>query len=240
MKNKIKSFFTKKNIVFVVLIIILIIISLFFVLRKNMDKVIIKDHDLYQYLNGIKIEYTGTIEIDKKTEDITKLNFKDVSIDLDTTPIYFKDSSKTLFPKNMGVMFPTQGTQYKINYHSTIYRELEDIYVKDGSMKRILSDAIIYDGADIYYLVDETKITFLENEIILKPMSYIIVDTFNQMVQVYDYDKDNFSVYENVNDEVIISTDKYKVNASFDLMYYNDKSRLFIKKIDMLSNLKSE
>lgn len=240
MKNKIKSFFTKKNIVWIVLILIFIIVAFFFIFRKNMDKVVIKDHDLYQYLNGIKVEYTGTIEIDKETEDITQLNFKDVSIDLDTTPIYFKDSAKTLFPKNMGVMFPTQGTQYKINYYSTIYRELEEIYVKDGSINRVLSNAIIYDGADIYYLVDESKIAFKDEEIILKPMSYIIVDTYNQMVQVYDYDKDNFTVYENIDSEVLISTDKYRVNASLDLMYYNDKSRLFIKKIEMLSNLKSE
>ena len=38
--------------------------------------------------------------------------------------------------------------------------------------------------------------------------------------------------------EVYITNDNLKVNASLDLMYYNEKSRLFIKKIEVLKNLK--
>lgn len=227
----------KKNYIWFILLLILIIVAILFAFRGNIDKVVIKDHDLYQYTDGIKLEYTGEIMIDKETDEITQLSVKDMVMELGTDPIYYADESKVLFPKNMAIIFPMNGSQYKVNYYTTVYRELEDIYIEDRSLNRTVSNAIIYDGGDIYLLVDKSTVTIGEEKIEVSPLSLVVANTQNKVAYVYNYESDEFKEFTELKDEVIISTGSYKVNASLDLMYYNDKSRLFIKSIDKLKNL---
>ena len=159
MKKKIAKFI-KKNYIWLILLLILLIVAILFAFRGNIDKVIIKDHNLYQYTDGIKLEYTGEIMIDKETDEITQLSVKDVVMELGTDPIYYEDEMKVLFPKNMAVMFPLHGSQYKVNYYTTVYRDLDDIYIEDRSLKRTLKDAIIYDGGDIYLVIDKRELEY--------------------------------------------------------------------------------
>lgn len=236
MKKKIANLF-KKNYIWFVLLLILIIVAILFAFRGNIDKVVIKDHDLYQYTDGIKLEYTGEIMIDKETDEITQLSVKDVVMELGTDPIYYADEAKVLFPQNMAVIFPMHGTQHKVNYYTTVYRDLEDVFIDDRSLNRTVKNAIIYDGGDIYLLVDKSTVTIGEEKIEVSPLSLVVANTQNKVAYVYNYENDEFKEFLELKDEVIISTDSYKVNASLDLMYYNDKSRLFIKSIDKLKNL---
>ena len=236
MKKKMISFF-KKNYIWLILLLILLIVAILFAFRGSIDKVIIKDHNLYQYTDGIKLEYTGEIMIDKETDEITQLSVKDIVMELGTDPIYYEDEMKVLFPKNMAVVFPLHGTQYKVNYYTTVYRDIDDIYIEDRSLKRTLKDAIIYDGGDIYLVVDKSTVTIGKEKIEVSPLSLVVANTQNKVAYVYNYDKEELKEFKDLKDEVIISTDSYKVNASLDLMYYNGKSRLFIKSIDKLKNL---
>ena len=236
MKKKMISFF-KKNYIWLILLLILLIVVILFAFRGNIDKVVIKDHNLYQYTDGIKLEYTGEIMIDKETDEITQLSVKDIVMELGTDPIYYEDEMKVLFPKNMAVVFPLHGTQYKVNYYTTVYRDIDDIYIEDRSLKRTIKDAIIYDGGDIYLVVDKSTVTIGKEKIEVSPLSLVVANTQNKVAYVYNYDKQEFKEFKDLKDEVIISTDSYKVNASLDLMYYNEKSRLFIKSIDKLKNL---
>lgn len=236
MKKKIAKFI-KKNYIWLILLLILLIVAILFAFRGNIDKVIIKDHNLYQYTDGIKLEYTGEIMIDKETDEITQLSVKDVVMELGTDPIYYEDEMKVLFPKNMAVMFPLHGSQYKVNYYTTVYRDLDDIYIEDRSLNRTLKDAIIYDGGDIYLVIDKSTVTIGKEKIDVSPLSLVVANTQNKVAYVYNYDKEELKEFKDLKDEVIISTDSYKVNASLDLMYYNEKSRLFIKSIDKLKNL---
>ncbi len=236
MKKKIAKFF-KKNYIWLILLLILLIVAILFAFRGNIDKVVIKDHNLYQYTDGIKLEYTGEIMIDKETDEITQLSVKDVVMELGTDPIYYEDEMKVLFPKNMAVMFPLHGSQYKVNYYTTVYRDLDDIYIEDRSLKRTLKNAIVYDGGDIYLVIDKSTVTIGKEKIDVSPLSLVVANTQNKVAYVYNYDKEELREFKDLKDEVIISTDSYKVNASLDLMYYNEKSRLFIKSIDKLKNL---
>ena len=236
MKKKIAKFI-KKNYIWLILLLILLIVAILFAFRGNIDKVVIKDHNLYQYTDGIKLEYTGEIMIDKETDEITQLSVKDIVMELGTDPIYYEDEMKVLFPKNMAVVFPLHGTQYKVNYYTTVYRDLDDIYIEDRSLKRTLKDAIIYDGGDIYLVIDKSTVTIGKEKIDVSPLSLVVANTQNKVAYVYNYDKEELKEFKDLKDEVIISTDSYKVNASLDLMYYNEKSRLFIKSIDKLKNL---
>ncbi|MBQ8131409.1 MAG: hypothetical protein IJ193_02870 [Bacilli bacterium] len=232
-----KKVFSRSNLKWLALLIIIIILAILFSFQRDIDVVEIKNRSLYQYLTGIKVEYKGTIHINKNKDEITKLSFKDQVIELDTTPIYYKGEKRVLFPKNMAVIYPLRGIQYKINYYSEIYEDYTEFSIKDGSLDKRLFDAIIYDGGDIYFLTEKSTVTFGDKKYELDPLSYVIVDTLNNTVSVYDYTNDKFDVLEEVRDQVIITNGKYKVNASLDLMYYNDTSKLFIKDVSKLMNL---
>lgn len=233
----IKKVFCKKNIIWFSLALLLIIVIIFFSFRKKVDEYIIEDHELYQYFTGIKVEYTGKIKINKDDDSVVKLSFKEGSVELDSTPIYYKDSEKVLFPKNMAVLYPIVGEQYKINYYSNLYKDQDLYYVKDRSLKRNLVNSVLYDGNDLYFFVDNVNVTIGTNKYNLSPMSYIIVDVYNNRVDIYDKANDKYTSLDNIVDEVLVSTDRYKINASLDLMYYNNKSRLFIKDVEKLKNL---
>ena len=232
-----KKVFSRSNLKWLALLIIIIILAILFSFQRDIDVVEIKNRSLYQYLTGIKVEYKGTIHINKNKDEITKLSFKDQVIELDTTPIYYKGEKRVLFPKNMAVIYPLRGIQYKINYYSEIYEDYTEFSIKDGSLDKRLFDAIIYEGGDIYFLTEKSTVTFGDKKYELDPLSYVIVDTLNNTVSVYDYTNDKFDVLEEVRDQVIITNGKYKVNASLDLMYYNDTSKLFIKDVSKLMNL---
>lgn len=235
----VKKIFNKKNIKWFAVILLIIVVILFFVLRKKTDEFVVEDHDLYQYLTGIKVEYTGSIKMNKSDNDkITMINFKDdVTVDLDSTPIYYKDENKVLFPKNMAVLKPTEGTQFKINYYSTLEKEKTGIYVKDRDLHKYLVNAVLYDGRDIYFFIDKVKVSIGDDSYDLDPLSYIVVDEYNKIVYLYNKTTDKMITIDGNEDEVIISTKNYKINASLDVMYYNKKSKLLIKDISVLKNL---
>ena len=235
----IKKVFCKKNIKWFALLLICFIVIIFFSFRRNVDELKIENHDMYQYLTGIKIEYQGSIKINKNTNNITKISFQDVRVDLDSTPLYYQDAVKAIFPKDMSIIYPLQGLQYKLNYFSTIYQDAKDVYVQDGKVNKAVNNTIIYDGNNLYFLPCACTISFGEYSYDLPAMSYLIVDTLNSLVQLYNREKDEFLSFENITDEVIISSGKFQINATLDLMYYNNKSRLLLKTIDKLSHLES-
>lgn len=233
----IKKIFCKKNIPWIALLLLFLLLFIFFSFRKGIDEVRIESHKLYQYFSGIKVEYTGKIRMKRSNDNITKISFTDETVDLDSTPIYYQQAKKVIFPKNMSSVFPTLGKQYKVNYYSTLSQDGDTIYVMDRDLKRTLSNALLYDGNDLYFFVDAVTVTYGDVSVDLEPLSYITVDPFNHLLQIYDYANDSFTMISDTFDEVFISTKKYKVNASLDVMYYNKKSRLLFKDISKLNNL---
>ena len=187
---------------------------------------------------GVKFDLNGSIKFDKNG-DITQLSVdNEEKAYLDTTPMYYKDELKSIFPKTVSIVFPISGKQYKVNYYATVYNEIGDIFLKDGGYKKVVKDAVIYDGKDIYYFFDRCTVTFDEHKFELNPMSYIVVDTINDSIYIYDYDKDKIFNFTNSKSDVIISTDSYKINATLDLYYYDKSSRLLIRNVNQLSNIK--
>ena len=232
-----KKIFQKKNIKWLVLLLIIGITFSFFIFRKKVDEYKIEKHDLYQYFMGFKMEYKGSIKLNRDNQKITKITFGKDIVNLNSTPLYYKGEEKVLFPESMSVIKSKEGKQYRINYFSLVYKDLDYYSVQDGKKNTKLTNTVIYDGRDLYFFIEDVVVSFGENQISLPPLSYIYVDTFNHSVEVYNYKEDDCKVYENISEEVIIKNDNYKVNATLDIMYYNDNSRLLIKDISKLKAL---
>ena len=176
---------------------------------------------------------------DKKhmNNNITKITFGDDVVHLNSTPLYYKGDERVLFPESMSVLKPKEGKQYRINYYSMVYKDLDSYSVIKGKKNILLSDCVIYDGKDIYFFIEDVVVSFGENQVPLGALSYIVVDTLNHTVEVYPYGEEEGVVYDNINDEVIIENDSYRLNATLDIMYYNNKSRLLIKDLSKLKKL---
>ena len=81
-----------------------------------------QDKELYQYVTNNKIEYTATISYNKKNV-IKGFVPKEYSINYDSTPIYFKEESKVILPKDMAIILPDEQAENCPR---------RDLYEKDG------------------------------------------------------------------------------------------------------------
>ena len=226
-----------QKIVIVSIVFIIVVVTLFYSLIKKEDKLTIKKTSLYQYTGDMKLKYTGNVELDKNN-DITTINFDGHKnkVTLDTTPVYYAKERKVVFPKNMSILFPLSGEQYKVNYFSYMTKnEFGDVTLKDRTVKKLLDNCIIYDGNDLYFLVGNYKIKFNNKTYNLSSFSYLRIDNYNGYVELYDYDKDKMEVIE-TEEEIVIENDDFMVNWTLDLMYYNGSSRLLIKRVGKLKN----
>ena len=232
---------SKKDIIIkcigVVAIITVIIIA--YNIVKNLQILnTVKEHEFYQYLMGKKVEYKGIVKMEKKN-DITELTTTDGTINLDSTPIYYKDEiNKAILPENMAIAFPMQnGELNRINSLSTIYVDYGRVYVQKGELNKELYDAFLYDGNDLYFFIENTTITINGKDYTLPPLSYANV-TYQGYIEIYNYDKDEYIYIEKSNNDVIAKTDKYTINLTVDSMQYEGNDQLLLKRIKNLTDLK--
>lgn len=220
----------------VLVLFIAVLIIVFSTFKKKTTEYTVKNHDFYQYFASNKVVYSGYIKLYKKDNKIV-LTVTDESIELDSKPVYYADEKKAIFPQNMAVIFPLSGTSKKINYFSEATLDGDFVYVKDHNFNSTIQNALLYDGDNLYVILEKSKLTNGTESYDLSPMSYAFVDPTNSLLEIYNYDEDKFTSIDKLNSDIIIENDKYRVNASFDYMYYNNKARLLLKKVDKLDNL---
>ena len=234
-KNKRKDIIIK----LISIILIFIVIFIMYKLINSLQTIKIpKEYELYQYVMGKKVYYSGIIEISSKG-NITKLTTKEGNIYLESAPVYYKtETNKAILPSEMIVSFPMDGgVLNKINSLSTLYIKYGEVFVKNEDLDKNLIDAFLYDGNDLYVFVENTVVNVDGNEYKLPPLSYVNA-TYKGYVEIYNYDTEEYLYIEDVKDNIIASTSKYKINLSNDSMEYENTEQLLLKRIKNLPNLK--
>lgn len=157
----------------------------------------LEEEQFYQYFGGRKVEYTGTLEISRKTNGITSLKTNDINIDLDSTPIYYKtEENKLLFPQDMAIVYPeNQGQMQKITHFSTIKLEEDIPYLQYENNKQSIENSFLFDGNDLYIFLEPTTIVVGENSFELSPLSYAYV-SYRQIVEIYEKASDTYEMIE--------------------------------------------
>ncbi len=236
MTNK-KKKINIKIVAIISIVLIVIVVTLFNMLIRKEDKLTLNETELYQYSGDNKINYIGNVEIDKKNE-ITTISFDNMeeSVTLDSTPVFYVNEKKVVFPKNMSLIFPREATQFKINYFTYLtMNDHNEVTLKDRTTKKMIEDCIIYDGKDLYFLIGNYKTTIDGKEYELPSFSYLRVDNLNEIVEMYNYNEDNMRII-NTSQEVVLINDRVKINTTLDNFDNGEKSMLFIKLIDKLKN----
>lgn len=239
-KNKIKLKKHSKIILISVFVIIIIVVVGLVVYKRyqELNKITIKDYELYQYFAGRKFEYTGELSL-KRNGEITKLKYKDIEIDVDSTPIYFKNiDNEMLLPTNMGFyILRISNKSYKLPYFSRIYvddsGEDASSFLKFNDEKVYLEKSFLFDGNNLYAFLYNTTITIDDKVIKLSPLSYIEVNYQDEIVY-YDKKNDKYEIISDHEKDVIAEIDGYKINLSTDSIMYEKNAKLIIGDINEL------
>ena len=234
MKDFVKN---KYNILIPVCLIVVLLIAILLYAKeyKNNRYAELKEVEVYQYFSGIKMEYNANIGRNRKNVILEFVN-DNFAVNLDSTPVYIKESGNVIFPKEMSIVFPLKDKQYRVNALSEIYKENNLYYLNIRNLNKVLENIFYYDGNNLYFFVDNTILTVGDREILLSPMSYVSC-SYQNLVEYYDKENDIFETINITNEKVIVKNDYMTIDIASDKVVYKDSFSLLTKDFNMLSKL---
>ena len=121
---------------------------------------------VYQYFGGVRNEYTAIISYNLK-DIIVSIEDKDKKINYDSTPIYYIDEDKIIFPNEMSIVFPLKdGSQYKVYKYAT-YEGIDKTYTLTSNGKSgVFNNFFLFDGEGLYFFPDEVTIKINDKDYI--------------------------------------------------------------------------
>ena len=234
MKEFIKN---KQNILIPVFLLIVLLIAIILYANEyktnryaNVDEV-----EVYQYLSGIKVEYTATISRNKKNVILDYEN-NDYVTTLDSTPVYIKDTNNVIFPKEMSIVFPLDDMQYQVNALSEVYMENDLYFLNIRDLNTSYDHVFYYDGKNMYFFVDNVTLTIGDRKIELSPLSYVNA-SYMSYVEYYDRENDVSEVVEITNEKVIVSSDYMSIEVANDKVIYQDGFSLLTGDFGVLTKI---
>lgn len=218
------------------LLAIVIMAVIFYVTYDRYDDLTelkIENYELYQYFGGVKFEYTGELSF-KSNGELVNLKYKDIEIEVDSTPIYFMNvENEMIIPLTMGYYIPRLANKnYKLPGFTKIgvNPEKYSAYLINDSGNVELETSFLYDGVDLYVFLFETEIMINGQKIVLSPLSYVQV-VYGGDVIYYDKAKDKYTEILEVKTDVVADMGLQKLNLSTDMIMYQNSNKLLIKNV---------
>lgn len=235
--KRVFSYVKKRYKIFIPFILLLILFIGFFTYKQINNYTTSKKDSFYMYLIGVRKDYDATLTFNKDKE-VTQMEIEGETIEIDSTPIYYKNKTEVLFPTKMSMVFPLKSNaQYKVNSFATISEKNEAYYLNTNNFTNNYSNFFLYDGENLFFFINEVTLKINDLEVKLSPMSYVIYNP-NGGVEYYNYEKDEYDIKEIIDANVVVYNDHFKVNVMNDSVYAKDNERLLIKDIDALTNIK--
>lgn len=220
-KEKIKEFINKHYVILIPICLIIILILAFAIYnihRLYVNHTTDEKASFYQYFAGRKVEYEGTLKINRKN-NIVDLDTGKQKIDLTSVPVYYKeDKVKVLLPQSMTIVRPLSGYKQEktVNFSTITWDKDNTAYLlKSNEYDAEITNSFLYDGVDLYFFLTETNIKIGNDEITLSAMSYIRVNVGNSL-EYYDHESDTYKMMEITTEQVIATNKDFEVNLSSD------------------------
>lgn len=196
-----------------------------------------KEINVYQWFYNKKYEYKGIITTNRKNE-IVNFKAKDIDVSLDSTPIYYQNKDKIIFPNQMSVVMPTLNcAEYYTNKYSYINVKKSNNILTTEKYSNKLGHYFLYDGYDLYFFLDEVTITIDNTKINLSPLSYIIA-TSDKYISYYDKKTDTFKIIKPQNEQIIAENNFYKIYLNIDTIDYFGTDVILTGKVDELNPIR--
>lgn len=219
-------------------LIVVLFIAFFVYYKLLISNNITKDEKVkvYQYFYEKKYDYNLIVSKNRKNE-IVKVKPQDITVNYDSTPIYYKEKNIVIFPEDMSVIMPTlscaeylsKGYSY-ITYENSIYTLTANRYNKK------LNHYFLYDGADLYFFIEPVTLTVNNEKIELSPLSYIIAK-YNNSITYYDKKTDTFKIINTTDNDAKIENEYYSVNVSKDNINYQGTNIILTTDIKNLNTI---
>lgn len=237
--DKIKKFFSEygKLIIPISLILVLFIAFLIYYKFSVYDGAVSEEvGQFYQYFFGEKYEYKGIVSLNRR-DVIVDFNTDDYDIKFGSTPIYYKDKDKVIFPSDVSVVMPTLGcAEYRAIKYAYIEKSNDNYILTTKDYSDKLGRYFIYDGEDMYFFLDEVTLVVGERKINLSPFSYIIA-RYRDYIYYYDKGTDTVESINVNNDESYVENDYYKVFVSLDKIDYFGSNVILSSSIEDLNTI---
>lgn len=216
MKNIVRFCKEKYKILIPVMVGVVLLITMFFLYREyqfdnTRNK---KEVSVFQHFVGVRTDYTAIFTYNLR-DALVDVDSKGVKIEYDSTPIYYKDEKKVVFPKEMGIVFPLKdGAQYRIYKYATYYSQDDVHFIKNNTDLGVYDDFFLHDGENLYFFPDEVVLKLNDKEYKkLGPMSYVSVVGDLTLVY-YDTETDSGDAVELNGDVVSVSSEYINVNIT--------------------------
>ncbi len=174
--------------------IFLIVLVLFLVWYSDGLNSYKPDEGTFQFIAGNKIEHSmnATYRDKDGVIEITDLSGKNV---IQETPILYADSAKITLTKNMLLMNPIEGTQIKrVNCFTTITEKGGLSTLTQNHKKAQSRGGFLFDGENTYIMLEKTTLKIGTKEIVLAPLSYVIV-AYNQYAEYHNSADNDYEWY---------------------------------------------
>lgn len=206
----------KYKVLIPVMVGIVLLVALFFLYREYEyeNTRIKKEIAVFQTFFGERTDYKAIVTYNLK-DSILDLNAKDLKVYYDSTPIYYMNLDRVIFPMEMSVVFPRLGgEQYKTYKYSTYYNKDDIHYIRNNINEEEYRYFFMYDGKGLFFFPDEVTLMLDDEEYIkLSPMSYAEIVGGVTLIY-YDIATDHGEMIELEGRKVTVTSDYIKVNLS--------------------------
>ncbi len=213
----------------VIVMCVLAIIPAFQFMNQKMTYTLKKDAFWYTLDTKISVN-KGTVFSVQDEQTVT-----DQNIDVKDLPLYFKDEERILLPKAYSLIY-TDGTMYKVNRFSEIYRKEYRYYLKYDDTVTTLQDCFLFDGESTYLFFDKVDIKYGNTTYTLDPLSYVNVYGDGQY-EIYNH-KQNFYQRDKVKSKKITVSPKkdYTIDMVNDVFIQPEQQILLFHTPETLPN----
>lgn len=237
--NKVYKFIKDNYKIIIPILLILVLFIAFFIYYKvsildNYRKD--TEDNFYQYFYDKKYEYKGIVTTNRR-DVIVDFKTDDYDIKFESTPIYYADKDKVIFPQDMSVVMPTLScAEYLTMGYSYLELSNDNYILTTKGYSNKLGKYFLFDGGDLYFFLDEVKLKIGESEVTLSPMSYVVAK-YNKTISYYDKKSDTYKTIEVSDDQSIVYNDYYKIYVSLDQIDYYGTEVILTAGIDNLNTI---
>lgn len=237
--DKIKKIIKENYKIIIPITLILVIFIAFFIYYKisiTNNYHIDTEENVYQYFYERKYEYTSTISKNKK-EEIVDFKPQEIKINLDSTPVYYKNKDIVVFPKDMSVVMPTLScAEYLTKGYSYITYKKGTYTLTSERYNKRLNHYFLYDGLDLYFFIEPVTLKVGKEEIKLTPFSYVIA-RYGKDISYYDKKTDTFKIIKTTENDSKIENEYYTIYISTDTIDYQGVDVLLTSSIKNLNTI---
>lgn len=232
--------FLKENYKLIIPIALMIVLFLsffvYYMVQKNNHYQVDTEEKVYQYFYDQKYEYKAIVSKNRK-DVIVDLRPQDITINKDSTPIYYQDKEQVVFATDMSVVMPTLGcSEYLAKGYSYITFQ-DGIYKMTANRYHgKLNHYFLYDGGDLYFFIEEVTLKVGNEEIHLSPFSYVIA-RYNSYIAYYDRKNDMYRTIQTSEGDSVVENDYYTIYVSKDSIAYSGNDILLTSEIEHLNTI---